>query len=146
TGYLWMKKTTNNTIGVLFKNDKRFIHDFAPAGVSGGNTFLGTDAGSFSMSGSGSSPMSPSVVRKVIGSFHRKSGEAKTSSLLSERETEILQLLADGKSYASIAKMIFLSVDGVGYHVRHIYEKLHVNSRGEAVKVGMKRRLIKLFR
>lgn len=93
----------------------------------------------------GGSPMSPSVARKVITSFQGQSEKNKKYPALSERETEILQLLADGKSYASIAKTIFLSVDGVGYHVRHIYEKLQVNSRGEAVKEGMKRKLIKLF-
>lgn len=94
----------------------------------------------------GGSPMSPSVARKVIRSFQRQFEQATDIPILSERETEILQLLADGKSYASIAKAIFLSVDGVGYHVRHIYEKLQVNSRGEAVSEGLKKKLIHYFR
>ncbi|MEW5799355.1 MAG: response regulator transcription factor [Bacteroidota bacterium] len=92
----------------------------------------------------GGSPMSPSVARKVIASFHDKQ-QAETS-ILTERESEILQQLAEGKSYHAIAKSIFLSVDGVSYHVRNIYQKLQVTSRGEAVREGLKKRLIKMFR
>lgn len=92
----------------------------------------------------GGSPMSPSVARKVIASFHDK--QHAETSILSERELEILQHLADGKSYANIAKSIFLSVDGVSYHVRNIYQKLQVTSRGAAVREGLKRKLIRFFR
>lgn len=91
----------------------------------------------------GGSPMTPSVARKVIQSFQPATSQ---NEVLTKREIEILQFLADGKSYAAIAKSIFLSVDGVGYHVRHIYQKLQVNSRGEAVREGLRMKLIKMFR
>ena len=61
---------------------------------------------------------------------------------LSDRELEILQELATGKSYAAIGKSIFLSVDGVRHHIRNIYQKLQVHSRSEAVSKGIMKRLI----
>ena len=94
----------------------------------------------------GGSPMSPAIARKVIGSLQSPAARKDPQSVLTDREREVLEYLADGKSYAAIAKAMFLSVDGVGYHIRNIYEKLHVNTRAEAVSVGLRERLIRLFR
>jgi DNA-binding NarL/FixJ family response regulator len=94
----------------------------------------------------GGSPMSPAIARKVIRSLQSPAAKKDPQSILSDREREVLEYLADGKSYAAIAKAMFLSVDGVGYHIRNIYEKLQVNSRAEAVSVGLRKRLIRLFR
>lgn len=94
----------------------------------------------------GGSPMSPAIARKVIRSLQTPTAKKDPQSILSERERDVLEYLADGKSYAAIAKAMFLSVDGVGYHIRNIYEKLQVNSRAEAVSVGLRKRLIRLFR
>lgn len=93
----------------------------------------------------GGSPMTPSVARKVISSFQNiKLGEdTKIISVLNEREELILNLMAQGKSYNTIADEICLSIDGVYYHIRHIYEKLHVHSRAEAVAKALKNRIIK---
>ncbi len=88
----------------------------------------------------GGSPMTPSVARKVI-SFFQKSPQADSVEL-SEKEQQILQAMAEGKTYALIADELCLSVDGVYYHIRHIYEKLQVHSRAEAVAVALKKRLI----
>ena len=88
--------------------------------------------------------MTPSVARKVISSFQNVKAlddESKISEL-NEREEQILNLMAQGKSYSTIADEVFLSIDGVYYHIRHIYEKLHVHSRAEAVAEGIKKRLI----
>jgi DNA-binding NarL/FixJ family response regulator len=92
----------------------------------------------------GGSPMTPSVARKVIASFQKKSiaPSIREKIELTEREEEILALMAKGKSYPEIANEIFLSLDGVTYHIRHIYEKLHVHTRAEAVAKGIKKRLI----
>lgn len=92
----------------------------------------------------GGSPMTPSVARKVISSFQnvKIENENKKLSSLNEREQQILNLMAQGKSYNAIADEICLSIDGVYYHIRHIYEKLHVHSRAEAVAQGIKKRLI----
>ncbi|RLD14438.1 DNA-binding response regulator [candidate division KSB1 bacterium] len=92
----------------------------------------------------GGSPMTPTVARKVIASFQKKPIKTPTGETvsLSEREQQILERMAQGKSYAAIADEICLSVDGVYYHIRHIYEKLQVHSRAEAVAKGIKNRLI----
>ncbi len=93
----------------------------------------------------GGSPMTPSVARKVISSFQKKPLKSFNGETigLSEREEQILSLMAKGKSYSEIANEIFLSLDGVTYHIRHIYEKLHVHSRAEAVAEGLKKHIIK---
>ena len=88
--------------------------------------------------------MITSVTRKVISSFQniKDSNSDNKTSELNEREQQILNLMAQGKSYNTIADEVCLSVDGVYYHIRHIYEKLHVHSRAEAVAEGIKKRLI----
>lgn len=91
----------------------------------------------------GGSPMSPAIARKVIASMQLKPKVQKEYSL-TERETEVLSLLGEGNSYASIAEEIHLSVDGVGYHIRNIYRKLQVNSKAEAVAKGISNGLIKI--
>ncbi|SED42316.1 DNA-binding response regulator, NarL/FixJ family, contains REC and HTH domains [Tenacibaculum sp. MAR_2010_89] len=83
---------------------------------------------------SGGAPMSSNIARKVVESFqlpHEKE--------LSERENEVLTLLAKGKSYASIADELFLSINTIKTHTRNIYEKLQVNSKKEIMdKYGKK--------
>jgi len=54
----------------------------------------------------------------------------------------VLQLLAEGMSYKMVADKLFLSFNTVNTHVKHIYEKLHVNSKGEAVAKAIKNRLV----
>jgi len=88
----------------------------------------------------GGSPMTPSIARKIISSFQQ---QPKTGAELTEREQEILSLMAKGLTYSAIAENMFLSIDGVYYHIRHIYEKLHVHSRAEAVAQGFKQRIIR---
>jgi DNA-binding NarL/FixJ family response regulator len=91
----------------------------------------------------GGSPMTPAIARKVIESFHLKSGNhSHALDSLTEREQQVLHRLVQGKSYSTIADEIFISVDGVRYHLRHIYEKLHVSNRAEAVAKSLKERLV----
>lgn len=92
----------------------------------------------------GGSPMSPQIARKVLKSFHKFKPQFEDDRL-TEREEIILNLLAEGKSYKTIAEDIFLSVNGVKYHIRSIYEKLHVNTRAEAVSKGRKLRILPKF-
>lgn len=61
---------------------------------------------------------------------------------LTEKERIILSYLAEGKSYAAMAEIMSLSVNGVRYYLRHIYKKLKVRSRAEAVAKGLKDHLI----
>ncbi|HEX9654634.1 MAG TPA: response regulator transcription factor [bacterium] len=91
----------------------------------------------------GGSPMTPNIARKVIKHFQKPATtHLNQDDELTEREIEVLHLLAHGKSYAAIGGELFLSVDGVRYHIRHIYEKLQVNSRTQAIAKGLKERLI----
>lgn len=89
----------------------------------------------------GGSPMTPEIARKVI-QFMQPEKSADPKVQLTDREQEILKELATGKSYKDIGDSIYLSEDGVRYHIRNIYQKLHVNSRSQAVAKGMKQKLI----
>jgi len=85
----------------------------------------------------GGAPISAGVAKKILGFFAHKnviliSPEAEDYQL-SQRENEILQLMVKGESYPVIAERIFLSYETVRTHVKHIYKKLHVASRNEAV-------------
>jgi len=81
----------------------------------------------------GGSPMSSNIARKVVNSFQNSNAENKEMLKLSEREKEILHLLSKGLRYKEIADSLFLSTETVRTHIRNIYEKLHVNSRIEAL-------------
>lgn len=87
----------------------------------------------------GGSPMSPNIARKVINSFQTSN---KIKDELNERELEILSALSEGMSYKAIADKMFLSIDGIRYHIRHIYQKLEAKNRADAVTKGLKFNLI----
>jgi DNA-binding NarL/FixJ family response regulator len=82
---------------------------------------------------SGGSPMSTDIARKVVASFRRESAVGKAEDMLSAREQEVLDHLVKGFLYKEIADALKISLDTVRTHVRHVYEKLHVRSRTEAV-------------
>ncbi len=81
----------------------------------------------------GGAPMTSEIARRVVESFRRVSHLPKQTVHLSAREEEILILLSKGYSNKEIAEQISISVETVGSHLKHIYEKLHVRSRTEAV-------------
>ncbi|MEL6632361.1 MAG: response regulator transcription factor [Bacteroidota bacterium] len=85
----------------------------------------------------GGSPMSMDIARKVLSSFHQP-----VTSPLTARETEILRRLCDGENYKTIAEALFVSGHTIRTHIKHIYAKLHVHSRAEAVKKALKDKLI----
>src|SRR5687768_15954513 len=84
-------------------------------------------------------PMSSQIARKVVEAFQQRQvteqpfTEHKSLKLLSNREKEILELLAKGLLYKEIAAQLFISQETVRKHVYHIYEKLYVNNRVEAI-------------
>jgi DNA-binding NarL/FixJ family response regulator len=80
----------------------------------------------------GGSPMSTQIARKVIASFQPGKGIDETE-LLTPKEKEILKELSRGLRYKEIAADLFISIETVRSHVRHIYDKLHVQSRTEAL-------------
>jgi len=82
----------------------------------------------------GGAPMSGGIARLVVESFRQKGGKStKTSELLSTREEEILGLLAKGYIAKEIADQLSISFFTVRFHIRKIYEKLHVHSKTEAI-------------
>jgi len=82
---------------------------------------------------SGGSPMSSHIARKIVQSFQQPVPDASGDQNLSPREMEVLNLLAKGFFYKEIADQMKVTYATVHTHIRHIYEKLHVRSRTEAV-------------
>jgi DNA-binding NarL/FixJ family response regulator len=88
----------------------------------------------------GGAPLTPSVAQKLIKFLQFKPSENKPQSnyQLTERETEILGLIAEGLSYKIIADRLFLSTKTVGKHIENIYAKFHVTNKIEAVNMYRK--------
>lgn len=85
----------------------------------------------------GGAPMSSKIARLVVESFQRNQ-----NSPLSPRETEVLELLSEGKSYSVIADELFIHKETVKSHIKNIYYKLQVNSKAAAIEVAKKNKLI----
>jgi DNA-binding NarL/FixJ family response regulator len=79
----------------------------------------------------GGSPISSSIARKLVQHFQQQ--RSSTAEALSGREIEILEVIAKGHHNKEVAELLGISVETVRSHLRHIYEKLHVSSRTEAV-------------
>ena len=97
----------------------------------------------------GGAPMSPAIASKVLRFFRESDKIDKDSSEkapkiydLTSRELEILAELVNGNSYKMVSANLNITYNTVNTHVRHIYEKLHVHSIGEAVAKAIKERLI----
>ncbi|SEN76019.1 DNA-binding response regulator, NarL/FixJ family, contains REC and HTH domains [Mucilaginibacter gossypiicola] len=85
----------------------------------------------------GGGPMSINIARLVIRSFQKNQ-----ESPLSKRETQILELIGEGKSRAQIANELFIDLETVRSHIKNIYLKLDVNSRADAIKLARQNKLI----
>jgi DNA-binding NarL/FixJ family response regulator len=81
----------------------------------------------------GGAPMSSQIARRVVHSFHQPPPTGLNTAALTERETEILSFLSQGFANKEIADKMNISVPTVRTHLRHIYDKLHIRSRGEAI-------------
>lgn len=80
----------------------------------------------------GGSYMSPVIAREILNYMVR--GEVKASpSLLTSRQTEILECLVEGKSYSQIAKELAVSIETIRTHIKKMYKTIHVNNKVEAV-------------
>ena len=85
----------------------------------------------------GGAPMSLSIASMVVKSF-----KLSSDSPLSERETQVLQAIAQGKTYTKIATELFINKETVRSHIRNIYQKLAVNCKADALKVAENKRWI----
>jgi DNA-binding NarL/FixJ family response regulator len=81
----------------------------------------------------GGAPMTSEIARRVVESFRRENKQAKPVIHLTAREEEVLILLSKGYSNKEIADRLSIGTETVGSHLKHIYEKMHVRSRGAAV-------------
>ena len=90
----------------------------------------------------GGAPMSSSIATQVLKMFSQIHHEHSSNYSLSDREKQVLQLLVNGYSYKMIAAEMFISIDTVRSHIKKIYEKLHVNSKSEAVAKAFKDRIV----
>jgi len=87
----------------------------------------------------GGSPMSSTIARKVIKAFRPVTQQNPDIENLTRREREMLDLLAKGYRYKEIADKLFISFETVRTHIHNIYEKLHVQSRTEALNKAFPR-------
>ena len=85
----------------------------------------------------GGSPMSTTIARMVVQSFRRN-----PNSPLTKRETEVLNLIAEGKSYSLISEDLNISKETTKSHIKNIYAKLHVSSKAEALYKARHHKLI----
>jgi DNA-binding NarL/FixJ family response regulator len=91
----------------------------------------------------GGAPMTPEIARKVVTMFREVAPPRQAEHRLTPREVEVLEALASGHSYKTAARALSLSIDTVRFHVRGIYQKLHVHSKSEAVIVALKKGIVR---
>lgn len=93
---------------------------------------------------SGAGPISPSIAYKILQMMQQPATIKTTENVfqLSDREREILQLLSEGLEYREIADRIFISPNTVKKHTINIYQKLHVNSKAQALRIAYTKGLI----
>ena len=119
-------------------NDNDRIFQSITAGASGyllKNTSPVRILESIREAAAGGAPMTPSIAHKILEVFRSKKPAlpADEQSQLNDRQKEILECIFNGMSYKLIAEKLFIAVDTVRYHVKNIYEILHVHSRDELI-------------
>ncbi|MBS1797169.1 MAG: response regulator transcription factor [Acidobacteria bacterium] len=90
----------------------------------------------------GGAPMTPEIARKVLRLFQKTARPEETDEKLTPHELRLLSLLAQGTSYRDAAEQFRVSINTIRYHIRNIYDKLHVHSKSEAVSKAIRLRLI----
>lgn len=91
---------------------------------------------------SGGAPMSPEIARRVVRLFREFHPPPAASYRLTPQETALLRLLVEGHHYKTAANEMGISTNTVSFHLKHIYEKLQVHSKTEAVAKALRERLI----
>lgn len=90
----------------------------------------------------GGAPVSPEIARRVITLFQKIRPLEQPETQLTPHELRILKLLVDGHNYKTAAAELRVSINTISFHMRRIYEKLHVHSKSEAVAKALRGRLI----
>jgi DNA-binding NarL/FixJ family response regulator len=89
----------------------------------------------------GGAPMTPEIARRVVTFFRQVHPPAKSDYHLTPHETRLLKLLVEGHNYKTAAAHLGVSFNTICFHIRHIYEKLQVHSKSEAVVKALRQRL-----
>ena len=90
----------------------------------------------------GGAPMSPEVASRVIKLFREVRPPERVDYDLTPHETRLLKLLVEGHNYTTAAEQLKVSYNTIKFHMRHIYEKLQVHSKSDAVSLALKNRLV----
>lgn len=91
---------------------------------------------------SGGAPMSPEVAMRVIKLFRDIRPPERVDYDLTPHETRLLKLIVEGHNYTTAAEELRVSYNTIKFHMRHIYEKLQVHSKSEAVAKALQNRLV----
>lgn len=149
---------TCNIMVITTSSDQDSVVDSIEAGASG---YILKDAGQLDLGRAllelhtGGSPISPTIARKLLSRMRDDKKITNTATkqvgaenvpqvFLTKREASILDLIARGDSYGEVAKQLGLSVGTVQTHIKNIYDKLSVHSRGEAVYEANRRGLLQM--
>lgn len=128
----------------VFDDDDRII-DGICAGASGyllKSTPMPMILGSIRELEAGGAPMSPEIARRVMELFRTSPPPKKVDHDLTPHEKRILKMLVDGHNYKTAAAELGVSVNTVSFHVKKIYEKLHVHSKSEAVAKALRGNIV----
>ncbi|MEO5904414.1 MAG: response regulator transcription factor [Gemmatimonadaceae bacterium] len=90
----------------------------------------------------GGAPMSPEIARRVVKLFRQFRPPERAECHLTPQETELLKLMVEGHHYKTAARELGISTNTVSFHLKHVYEKLQVHSKTEAVAKALRERLI----
>jgi len=90
----------------------------------------------------GGAPMSPEIANKVLSLFREITPPKQAEYNLTPHELRLLRLLVEGNNYKTMSTMLGVTVHTISFHMRHIYEKLAVHSKSEAVSKALRHRLI----
>jgi DNA-binding NarL/FixJ family response regulator len=90
----------------------------------------------------GGAPMSPEIARRVFRLFREVRPPERADYALTPHEIRLLKLLVEGHSYKTAASEIGVSSHTISFHLRHVYEKLHVHSKSEAVSKALRQGLV----
>jgi DNA-binding NarL/FixJ family response regulator len=138
--YLKEKFPTMEFIVFSSYGDWELVFDSLRAGAAG-YLLKGADLGEIKnaveLVYSGGAPMSPEIAKKVIKYFSSDK-VTKAGELLTIKERQVVDGLVEGLSYKMIAGKLGISIDTVRFHIKHVYRKLHVNSKAEVIGKSMR--------
>jgi len=90
----------------------------------------------------GGAPMSPEIARRVVQLFRKVQPPERADYHLTPHELRLLRMLVDGHNYKTAAAELGVTVHAISFHMRHVYEKLRVHSKSEAVARALRQRLL----